>query len=103
MTGPATRTAAIADRPNGDGMLRRLLPAVRAKAPDTVVVASGFSCRHQIRHFTGVETVSPAVLLRSLLAGLPGKLFRSPGSTAADNLDMFAQNRACRHKWHIEP
>ena len=46
----------------------RLLPAVRAQAPDAVVVAAGFSCRHQIRHFTGVEAVHPAVLLRSLLA-----------------------------------
>jgi FAD/FMN-containing dehydrogenase/Fe-S oxidoreductase len=46
----------------------RLLPAVRAKAPETAVVASGFSCRQQIRHFTGVEAVHPAVLLRSLLA-----------------------------------
>jgi Fe-S oxidoreductase len=47
----------------------RLLPAVRAKAPDTVVVASGFSCRHQIRHLTSVGAVHPAVLLRSLLEG----------------------------------
>jgi Fe-S oxidoreductase len=46
----------------------RLLPAVRDRAPDTLVVASGFSCRQQIRHFTGVEAVHPAVLLRSLLA-----------------------------------
>jgi Fe-S oxidoreductase len=47
----------------------RLFPAVRAKATDAVVVASGFSCRHQIRDFTGVEAMHPAVLLRSLLAG----------------------------------
>jgi Fe-S oxidoreductase len=46
----------------------RLLPAVRAAPPESVVVASGFSCRHQIRHFTGVKAVHPAVLLRSLLA-----------------------------------
>jgi hypothetical protein len=103
MTGPAARTAPLAGRPKGDGMLRRLLPAVRAKAPDTVVVASDFSCRHQIRDFTGVETVYPAVLLRSLLARLPGNLSRPPGSTSADNLDMFAQDRACRQRWHNEP
>lgn len=46
---------------------RRLFPAVRARAPETAVVASGFSCRHQIRDFTGVNSVHPAVLLQSLL------------------------------------
>ncbi|MDA2935067.1 FAD-binding protein, partial [Acidobacteria bacterium AH-259-D05] len=32
---------------------RRLFPAVRDASPDTEIVASGFSCRSQIRHFTG--------------------------------------------------
>ena len=31
----------------------RLFPAVRAAAEDTIIVASGTSCRHQIDHFTG--------------------------------------------------
>jgi Fe-S oxidoreductase len=31
----------------------RLLPAVRAAAPETLIVASGTSCRHQIADFTG--------------------------------------------------
>jgi len=46
---------------------RRLLPAVRQKAPGTVVVASGTSCRHQVKDFTGESAVHPAILLRSLL------------------------------------
>jgi Fe-S oxidoreductase len=46
---------------------RRLFPAVRARGEDTVVVAAGTSCRHQIHDFTGAEAVHPAVLLRSLL------------------------------------
>jgi FAD/FMN-containing dehydrogenase/Fe-S oxidoreductase len=46
---------------------RRLLPAVRQKAPGTVVVASGTSCRHQVKAFTGEDAVHPAILLRSLL------------------------------------
>ena len=46
---------------------RRLFPAVRSRPPGTVVAAAGTSCRHQIRDFTGVEAVHPAVLLRSLL------------------------------------
>jgi hypothetical protein len=32
-----------------------------------VVAAAGTSCRHQLRDFTGVEAVHPAVLLQSLL------------------------------------
>ncbi len=34
-----------------------LFPAVRAKGPQTTLVANGFSCRHQIEHFTGVKPV----------------------------------------------
>lgn len=46
---------------------QRLLPAVRAAGPDDVVVAPGFSCRLQVRHFTGREAVHPVALLRSCL------------------------------------
>jgi FAD/FMN-containing dehydrogenase/Fe-S oxidoreductase len=46
---------------------RKLLPAVRNKKPGTVVVASGTSCRHQVKDFTGERAVHAAVLLRSLL------------------------------------
>jgi FAD/FMN-containing dehydrogenase/Fe-S oxidoreductase len=46
---------------------RKLLPAVRGRAAGAVVVATGTSCRHQIRDFTGDEAVHPAVLLRSLV------------------------------------
>jgi Fe-S oxidoreductase len=54
---------------------RRLFPAVRGREPGTVVAAAGTSCRHQIRDFTGVEAVHPAVLLRSLLpvTTIPGR------------------------------
>ncbi len=44
----------------------RLFPALRSAAPDTVTVASGFSCRHQIHDATGirarhiVEVLAPA-------------------------------------------
>ena len=47
---------------------RRLLPAVRAADADTAVVATGFSCRQQIAHFTGVSAYSPATLLESLFS-----------------------------------
>jgi FAD/FMN-containing dehydrogenase/Fe-S oxidoreductase len=47
---------------------RRLFPAVRNRRPGTPVVAAGFSCRHQIRDFTGETAVHSAVLLRSLLS-----------------------------------
>ena len=45
---------------------RRLLPAVREAGPDAAVVATGFSCRQQVAHFTGVAAHSPATLLDSL-------------------------------------
>jgi FAD/FMN-containing dehydrogenase/Fe-S oxidoreductase len=32
-----------------------LFPAVRSMQPGTTLVANGFSCRHQIHHFTGVK------------------------------------------------
>jgi FAD/FMN-containing dehydrogenase/Fe-S oxidoreductase len=48
---------------------RRLFPAIRARAPETVIIASGVSCRHQIRDFTGETAVHPAVYLNSLLRG----------------------------------
>jgi len=46
---------------------RRLLPAARAMSSNAVLVASGVSCRQQVAHFSGVEAVHPAVLLRSLV------------------------------------
>jgi FAD/FMN-containing dehydrogenase/Fe-S oxidoreductase len=47
---------------------QRLLPAVRKGRPEAAVVAPGFSCRLQIRHFTGRQAVHPGVLLRSVLS-----------------------------------
>jgi Fe-S oxidoreductase len=43
---------------------RVLLPAVRAAAADTLIVADGFSCREQIRQATG----RPAIHLAEVLA-----------------------------------
>jgi Fe-S oxidoreductase len=45
-----------------------LLPAVRAAAPATVVVAAGTSCRHQIDHGASREAVHPAMALAACLA-----------------------------------
>jgi Fe-S oxidoreductase len=46
---------------------RKLLPAVRSREPDDVVVAPGFSCRSQVKDFAGVDALHPALLLRSLI------------------------------------
>ncbi len=46
---------------------RRLLPAARALGEDGVLVSSGFSCRQQIRHFSGVQPHSPMSLVAALL------------------------------------
>jgi FAD/FMN-containing dehydrogenase/Fe-S oxidoreductase len=47
---------------------RRLLPAVRAAAPDTIIAAAGTSCRHQIGHGENGRTAHhPAEILRDAL------------------------------------
>jgi len=47
---------------------RRLLPAVRAAAADTIIVAAGLSCRQQIGHGDGARTaLHPAEVLRDAL------------------------------------
>jgi FAD/FMN-containing dehydrogenase/Fe-S oxidoreductase len=46
---------------------RRLLPAVRAADPDTVIVAAGTSCRQQIAHGSGRRAWHPAEVLRGAL------------------------------------
>ena len=45
---------------------RRLLPAARARTSDSVLVAGGVSCRHQVEDFTGTRALHPAELLQSL-------------------------------------
>ncbi len=45
-----------------------LLPAVRAAPADALIVADGFSCRHQIKDGSGREAVHAAVLLAQALA-----------------------------------
>jgi len=49
---------------------RRLLPAVRAAAPDTLIVADGFSCREQIEQATGRRALHLAEVLRMALGSL---------------------------------
>jgi Fe-S oxidoreductase len=43
---------------------RVLLPAVRAAAPDTLIVSDGFSCREQIAQTTGRQALHLADLLK---------------------------------------
>jgi FAD/FMN-containing dehydrogenase/Fe-S oxidoreductase len=47
---------------------RRLVPAVKAAAPDVAVCAPGISCRQQIAHTTGRRAKHPAELLWEALA-----------------------------------
>jgi FAD/FMN-containing dehydrogenase/Fe-S oxidoreductase len=46
-----------------------LLPDVRKASPDTLLVADGFSCRHQIEHGTGRKPLHSAELLQLAFAG----------------------------------
>jgi len=50
---------------------RRLFPAVRGASPETEIVASGFSCRSQIQHFTGRSAKHLAEVLAQALS--PGE------------------------------
>jgi Fe-S oxidoreductase len=45
-----------------------LLPAVRAASSTTLVVADGFSCRHQIRDGAGRDAMHVASVLAMALA-----------------------------------
>jgi Fe-S oxidoreductase len=42
---------------------RVMLPAIRAAAPETIILANGFSCREQIEQLTGRPTTHVAELL----------------------------------------
>jgi Fe-S oxidoreductase len=44
-----------------------LFPAIRRAASDTLVVANGTSCRHQIRDGVGRRALHPAEVLRLAL------------------------------------
>lgn len=46
---------------------RRLLPAVRSAAPETIIAAAGMSCREQIAHGSGRVALHPAQILRDAL------------------------------------
>ena len=46
---------------------RKLLPAVRDMQPGDVLVATGTSCRHQVKDLAGASALHPAVLIRDLL------------------------------------
>ena len=45
-----------------------LLPAIRAAAPETLLVADGTSCRHQIHDATGRSALHVARVLEQALA-----------------------------------
>jgi Fe-S oxidoreductase len=52
---------------------RVLIPEVRAAAPETLIVADGFSCREQIHQMTGRETLHLAQVLRKAMRAQRGK------------------------------
>jgi Fe-S oxidoreductase len=45
----------------------RLFPAVRAQAPETIIAATGVSCRQQIAHGTGRPARHPLEIVREVL------------------------------------
>ena len=63
-----------------------MLPAVRAAAPGTLIVADGFSCREQIGQATGRHALHLADVVRLALGG-PG------GDRAAQTLVVVDGHR----------
>ena len=49
---------------------RVLIPKLRASEPDTIIIADGFSCRSQIRHFCPDRK---PLHIAQVLAGLSGR------------------------------
>lgn len=45
----------------------RLLPALRVATPDTVILTTGFSCRHQIKDLAGRNALHPIQLIDQLM------------------------------------
>ena len=72
-----------------------LLPAVRAAGADTVVVADGTSCRHQIRDGAAKGAVHSAEVLREALAGRGTAGTSSEGSKRSENHRADEADRAC--------
>jgi hypothetical protein len=50
---------------------QRLLPAIRAAARDTMIIADGFSCKHQIREGTDRQALHLAQVLQIALHESP--------------------------------
>jgi Fe-S oxidoreductase len=46
----------------------RLFPAIRAEAKDTIIAATGVSCRQQILHGTGRQARHPLEIVRRVVA-----------------------------------
>ena len=75
---------------------RRLLPAVRAAAPDTLIVADGFSCREQIRQATGRRALHLAQVLKMGLSSNHSSLITDPESRILGSADPGIQRFAIR-------
>src|SRR5579863_9430600 len=49
----------------------RLFPAIRAEAKETIIAATGVSCRQQIAHGTGRQARHPLELIRQVVQAVP--------------------------------
>ena len=70
-----------------------LLPAVRAAAADDLILASGTSCRQQIRDGAGRESLHLAELLQAALAVSPGALNAAGTAVTAPKAAVLATGR----------
>ena len=76
-----------------------LLPAVRRAAPDTLIAADGFSCRHQIRDGTGRQPRHVArILQQAMSAGAGPSACVTMPATAACADRPLRWTRPCRDR-----
>jgi FAD/FMN-containing dehydrogenase/Fe-S oxidoreductase len=54
----------------------RLFPAIRAEAEETIIAATGVSCRQQIAHGTGRAARHPLEIVRQVLPAQPSRTMR---------------------------
>ena len=70
---------------------RVLLPAVRAAAADSLIIADGFSCREQIRQATGRQALHSAQVLQMALK-------KEFAHAAGHPEDDFVRRRELEHR-----
>ena len=76
-----------------------LLPAVRRAAPDAIIAADGFSCRHQIHDGTGRAPLHVARILRQAMPGETARARRPNRRPMPGGCDQWRPPRRWTLPW----